>query len=87
MEWTDGGHSLQNFEPHLQGSYLSNWTQVIKATEDNAAQPPARDMAFFNECVGNFMADLFNEADWTEQADYIQALHKPKAMTPKQFLS
>jgi hypothetical protein len=44
-------------------------------------------MAFFADAVGNFMADLFNEADWMEQADNIWTLRKPKTMTPKQFLS
>jgi hypothetical protein len=43
-------------------------------------------MNFFTNMVGNFMADLFNEADWMEQANYIRMLRKPKTMTPKQFL-
>jgi hypothetical protein len=33
------------------------------------------------------MADLFDEADWTEQADSIRMLRKPKTMPPKQFHS
>jgi hypothetical protein len=44
-------------------------------------------MVFFTDAVGNFMADLFDEADWTEQADYIRMLRKPKSMPPKKFLS
>jgi hypothetical protein len=88
MEWTDGNHSLQNFERHLQLSYLSDWTQVVEASKDAApVQPPIHNMGFFTNCVGNFMADLFDEADWMEQANYISALHQPKTMTPKQFLS
>ena len=86
MEWTDGKCSLQNFERHLQGSYLSDWTQVVEATKDNTEAAPVHNMVFFNECAGNFLANLFDESDWTEQADYIRAVHKPKPMTPKQFL-
>jgi hypothetical protein len=77
---------LQNFERHLQGSCLSDWTQVDTAP----AQPPViHDMGFFTDCIGNFMANLFNKAHWTEQANYIlQVIHKSKTMTPrKQFLS
>jgi hypothetical protein len=44
-------------------------------------------VTFFTITIGNFMADLFNKADWTEQANYIPALCKPKTMTQKQFLS
>jgi hypothetical protein len=88
MEWNDGNHSLQNLEQHLQGSYLSDWTQAVEASHDAApVQPPIHDMRLFTDCVGNFMADLFDEAYWTEQADYTCALCKPKTMTLKQFLS
>jgi hypothetical protein len=62
----------QNFEQHLQGSYLSNWTLVVEASDDaTPIQPPVHYMAFFNDCVGNFIANLFDEADWMEQANYI----------------
>jgi hypothetical protein len=44
-------------------------------------------MIFFANAVGNFMDDLFDKADWTEQANYTRALRKPKTMTPKKFLS
>jgi hypothetical protein len=65
MEWNDGGCCLQNFECHLQGSYLSDWTQVVEAVNDAApAHPPVHDMDFFT-----IMANLFDEADWMEQAN------------------
>jgi hypothetical protein len=88
MGWNHGNSCLQNFERHLQGSFLSDWTQVVDAADDAAVvQPPVHDMVFYTDAVGNFMADLFDKADWTEQADYIWTLQKPKTMTPKQFLS
>jgi hypothetical protein len=62
--------------------------QVVEAADDAAVvQPPDHDMTFFTDAIGNFMANLFDEADWTEQANYIRMLRKPKTMTPKQFLS
>jgi hypothetical protein len=88
MGWNDGNRCLQNFERHLQGSFLSDWTQVVKAADDAVVvQPPVHNMVFFTDAVGNLMADMFEEADWTEQADYIRTLRKPKTMPPKQFLS
>jgi hypothetical protein len=49
--------------------------QVVDSTDDAApVQPAIRDMAFFTNCVGNFMANLFDGADWTKQADCIRAL-------------
>jgi hypothetical protein len=88
MEWNNGSCCLHNFERHLQGSYLSDWTQVVAAATDAApAQPPVHSMDFLTDTVGNFMANLFDEADWTEQANCIQMLHKPKTMTLKHFLS
>jgi hypothetical protein len=72
MQWTAGDRCLQNFERPLQGSYLSDWTQGIDATKDAApTQPPIHDMGFFIDAVGNFMANIFDNRDWTEQADYI----------------
>jgi hypothetical protein len=69
-------------------TYLSDWTHVLEVMDDTApVQPPIHDMGFFTDKAGNFMADLFDKADWMEQAGYIRALHKPKTMTPKQFLS
>jgi hypothetical protein len=62
--------------------------QVVEASNDaDPVQPPVHGMGFFFDCVGNFMADLLDKGDWTEQPDYICALCKPKAMTPTQFLS
>jgi hypothetical protein len=75
MGWNHGNRCLQNFERHLQGSFFSDWTQVVDAADDAAVdQPPVHDMLFYTDAVGNFMADLFDEADWTEQADYIRTL-------------
>jgi hypothetical protein len=63
-------------------------TQVVEAAVDaDVVQPPVHDMVFFTNAAGNFMANLFDKADWTEQADYIRTLRKPKTMPPKQFLS
>jgi hypothetical protein len=42
-----------------QGSFLSDWTQVVDAADDAAViQPPVHDMVFFADAIGNFMADL-----------------------------
>jgi hypothetical protein len=46
MEWTeDSNRSLQNFEQHLQGSYLSDLPLVVEGSSDGAPiQPPVHDM-------------------------------------------
>jgi hypothetical protein len=91
MEWRDGERLLQNYERHLYRAFLSDWESILDSANDEAAVDaaglPIHDVDFFEEVVANYTADQFDKADWTEQADYIRALKKPKSMSPKQFLS
>jgi hypothetical protein len=91
MEWNDDQQLLQNFEHHLYGAFLSDWESILDSANDEAALDaaghPIHDADFFEEVVANYAADQINEADWTEQADYIRSLKKPKSMSQKQFLS
>jgi hypothetical protein len=91
MAWNNGTILLQNFERHLYGAFLSNWESILESALDeallDAAGQPVQDIAFFEEVVANCTADQIDEAHWTEQAEYIRALKKPRTMGPKQFLS
>jgi hypothetical protein len=91
LEWRDGTRLLQNFERHLYGAFLSNWEAILDSANDeaevDAAGQPVHDIDFFEEVVANYTADQIDEADWAEQADYIQTLKKPRAISLKQFLS
>jgi hypothetical protein len=93
MEWCngDGERLLQNFERHLYGAFLNDWESILDSAHDEAAVDaaglPIHNTGFFEEVVANYIAGQINEANWTEQADYIPSLKKPKSMTPKHFLS
>jgi hypothetical protein len=75
MEWRDGTILLQNFEGHIYGAFLSDWEAILESALDeallDAAGHPVQDVAFFEEVIANYTADQIDEADWTEQADYI----------------
>jgi hypothetical protein len=51
----------------------------------DAAGLPIHDNDFFEEVVANYTANLIDEANWAEQADYIRTLQKSKLMSWKQF--
>jgi hypothetical protein len=91
MEWHDGEQLLQNFKRHLYGAFLSDWESILDSANNeaalDAAGQPIHAVIFFEEVVKNYTANQINEANWIEQADYIRSLKKPKAMSPKQFLS
>jgi hypothetical protein len=67
MEWNNGGRCLQNFQHHLQGSYLSDWTQVVEAANDAApAESPVHDMDFFTDAVTLWLISSMKQIGWSK---------------------
>jgi hypothetical protein len=68
MQWIDGATLLSKFQLHLQGSYQTDWNELLEATDPNED----RDVNYFDEQVQNFLYNLFAEDEWSSMAHYIQ---------------
>jgi hypothetical protein len=78
MQWIDGATLLSNFQLHLQGSYQTDWNELLEATDPNKDCHAN----YFDEQVQNFLYDILAEDEWSFMAHYIQTrCSKPTLMT------
>jgi hypothetical protein len=83
MHWIDGATFLSKFQLHLQGSYQTDWNEILEATDPNEDRDANY---FFDEQVKNFLNNIFAQDEWSSIAHYIQTrCYKPTLMTTDPF--
>jgi L-asparaginase/Glu-tRNA(Gln) amidotransferase subunit D len=82
MTWDNGPALISRFELHLQGSYQTDWQEILDTTgPDNNCN-----INFFEEQVQNMFSNIFTKDEWSKIAKCICThCRKPRSMTIKQL--